>query len=69
MTVEEFASATGLTDRVLVEGFEAFGEELSAPRKTLAARSADLAQALRQVGADEDAVYAAVCLLAKVRRR
>ncbi|WP_454199596.1 hypothetical protein [Nocardia sp. Marseille-Q1738] len=69
MTREDFAAAVGLDGELLKQAHEAFTAELRAPRKTLAARSADLAESLRQFGVDEDVVYSAVTLLAMERRR
>jgi hypothetical protein len=69
LTVDEFSAATGLDGDQLAEAFEVFREELTAPRKTLAGRTADLAEGLRRLNLDEDVVYAAVTTLAMERRR
>ncbi|WP_043717395.1 hypothetical protein [Nocardia asiatica] len=69
MNREEFAAAVDLDGEILNEAHEAFTVELRAPRKSLAGRSADLAQSLRLIGVDEGAIYSAVTLLATERRR
>ncbi|MEU2106499.1 hypothetical protein [Nocardia sp. NPDC019255] len=69
MTREEFAAAVGLDGETLQQAHEAFMEELRASRKSLAGRSADLAESLRLLGVDEETVYSAVTLLAMGRRR
>lgn len=69
MSLEEFRDATGIDDALLVEAHAIFTEEVDAHMKTFAARAADLADGLRGIGADEDAVSLTVRLLAEARRR
>jgi hypothetical protein len=69
VTLDEFSAAIGFDGDQLPTAFEVFQEESTAPRKTLAARTADLAAGLRLCGLDEDAVAAAVTALAMERRR
>lgn len=69
MTIDEFAAATGLDHPLLGPAYQVFREELDVPRKTRAARCADLAVGLRRLGVPEDIVYVAVSELAKESRR
>jgi hypothetical protein len=69
VTLKEFSAAIGFDGEELTAAFEVFQEELTAPRKTLAARTADLAAGLRLCGLDEDVVATAVTTLAMERRR
>ncbi|WP_280473310.1 hypothetical protein [Nocardia asiatica] len=69
MTREEFAATLGLDGQLAADAFEVFRDELRAPRKTLAARCADLAEGLRRLDLTEEVVYSAVQTLAEVRRR
>lgn len=64
-----FALQAGIDDDLAEAAFEIFEHEMTAPRKTLAHRAGDLAEALRRLGVDEQAVHAAVCALATERRR
>jgi hypothetical protein len=68
-TIEEFELSLDVHGDELTEAYEIFRGELTVPRKTLAARSADLAAGLRQLGLDESSVAMAVQLLALERRR
>lgn len=69
MTVDEFAATVGLSGALLEPAYERFSEEVGAPRKTRAARCADLAAGLRRLGVAEDIVHTAVHELAKGSRR
>lgn len=69
MDVTEFALQIGIDTDQATDAFALFEEELNTPRKTLAARAADLAAGLRRLDIDEAAVHVAVCALAAERRR
>lgn len=69
MTREEFAAAVGLDGELLDPAHEMFCDELAIPRKTRAARCADLAAGLRRLGVPEEIVYTAAHELAKEHRR
>lgn len=69
MDVDEFAATVDLPGKRVDEAFELYSAEASAPRKTFAARSADLAFALRRNGFDDSEVFAVVAVLAQERRR
>lgn len=69
MTVDEFASTVGLDTALAAPAYEAFTAELATPRKSRAARCADLASGLRRLGVPEPAVYTAVHALAMESRR
>lgn len=69
MTREEFAAAFGLDGELAAAAYGMFRDELDEPRKTLAARCADLAEGLRRLDLTEDVVYDAVQALAMGRRR
>lgn len=69
MTVDEFATAVGLDPALAAPAYEVFTHELGAPRKTRAARCADLAEGLRRVGVAEDRVYFAVAEMVRESRR
>lgn len=69
MTVDDFAATVGLDDGPIADAYQVFHEELTAPRKTLAHRAADLAEGLRRLNLNEDVVLAAVQALAIERRR
>lgn len=67
--IDDFAHALSLDEDMIGDAYEIFCEEVRAPSKTLAARAADLAEGLRQIGLDEQAVAAAVQQLAMERGR
>jgi hypothetical protein len=69
MTAKEFAALIGLDTSLAAPAYEVFTEELAVPRKTRAARSADLADGLRRLGIPEDQVYLAVGELVRKSRR
>lgn len=69
MTFDEFAAAVDIDPRLAEPAFAVFQEELSVPRKTRAARCADLAEGLRNLGVAEDCVYLAAGELARLVRR
>lgn len=69
MSLDEFAAAVGVDDEHRDAAYQMFCAELTAPRKTLAHRSADLADGLRLIGVDETTTYTAVHVLAQERRR
>lgn len=69
MTIEEFGAALGVEPPLLAPAYELFGQEARMPRKTRAARAADLADGLRHLGVPEHAVHIAVHELIKATRR
>lgn len=69
MTIEEFATTLGLTPTLAAPAYEVFQEELAVPRKTRAARCADLAAGLRRLDVPEDIVYLTVGEMVRQSRR
>jgi len=67
--MEEFAETLDLQQPQLTQAFDVFREELTARRKTLAHRTADLALGLQRAGLDHAEIVEAVRLLAQERRQ
>lgn len=69
ITIDDFGETLDLGEEILGDAYAMLKELLTPPLPTFAASAADLAAGLRQLGADEVTVAAAVHLLATERRR